>query len=217
MSSVLPHTKYAELTVSSLTDRRAQTNHSDFVSGSVSSSSGRSAGLDVEAAVPEEVEEEEYLDEDVEPHFDRRRAQSTGNDSLFANIQWDDDLTPAPTSEGRQFDFRTSARAPWNISPVFEDGDDVPTPHPAIGERTPLIIRTSPSSTSLSRQAPVQSEQRIPQYTPTPRRISHVSTRSKISLREPKHRHTGQSTFAQTVRTASNRVRNLLIRCPSVA
>ena len=194
-------------------DRRAQTHHSDFVSGSLSSSSGRSAPQDTEAAIQEESEEEEEedLDDDFRPHPVRERARSTGEDALLANIQWDEDLTPAPSSESRRFDFRTPTlgSARWPGTSPFEDEDNIPTPRAGPGERTPLIARPSPSQTSLSRPAPIQVNEQAMHHAALQRRISTTSVRSKASLKTPKHHHVGHSTFAQTVRIHASSGSNL--------
>ncbi|KAH9857857.1 transmembrane amino acid transporter protein-domain-containing protein [Lenzites betulinus] len=178
------------------TDRRAQAQHSDFVAGSVSSSSGRSGPQDTESVFPDDLEdgyeEEEDLIEEV-PRSVRERARSTGEDALLANIQWDEDLTPGPSTAERTFDFATptipSPRYPR--TPAYED---VPTPRAA--ERTPLLVK---QPAPLGLPVPAQSVREGPQYAAIQRRVSRVSVRSKA---EPKVQHLGQSTFAQTLLNA---------------
>ncbi|KAH9944456.1 transmembrane amino acid transporter protein-domain-containing protein [Epithele typhae] len=182
--------------------RRTQTQHSDFVSGSLSSSSGPSAATDPENAFQENDDLDPFDDDEDAPSI-RERTRSSGEHPFLANIQWDDDLTPAPTSEGRQYDFRPAARAPWNIPPAFEDEDDLPTPRAGPGERTPLMARSSSSRTVVPNyRTPAQVEQSIPEHSALQRRASHLSTRSKSSWRERKPSHGGQSTFAQTLLNA---------------
>ncbi|RDX55949.1 hypothetical protein OH76DRAFT_1370551 [Lentinus brumalis] len=178
--------------------RRAQTQHSEFVSGSVSSSSGLSGPPDTEAAIQDE--EDEYAeDEDGRPI----RPRTRGDDALLDHIQWDEDLTPAPSSENRRFDFSSQLATDtrWPGSPVFEDEDDLPTPRPDPGERTPLLERASSSHLSIGLPPPTSAEQQIPHYATLDRRISTTSVRSKASFKA-KNYHVGHSTFAQTLLNA---------------
>ncbi|TFK94290.1 hypothetical protein K466DRAFT_476675 [Polyporus arcularius HHB13444] len=178
--------------------RRAQTQHSEFVSGSVSSSSGLSGPPDTEAAIQDE--EDEYAeDEDGRPI----RPRTRGDDALLDHIQWDEDLTPAPSSENRRFDFSSQLATDtrWPGSPVFEDEDDLPTPRPDPGERTPLLERASSSHLSIGLPPPTSAEEQIPHYATLDRRISTTSVRSKASFKA-KNYHVGHSTFAQTLLNA---------------
>ncbi|KAI0757082.1 transmembrane amino acid transporter protein-domain-containing protein [Daedaleopsis nitida] len=182
--------------------RRAQTQHSDFVSGSVCSSSGQSGAVDPEAAIEEEDEEDDYYETDFQPpRSPQDRARTAGDDALLANIQWDEDLTPEPSSDRARFDFRshTLGSSRWP-STLDEDEDDLPTPRAGPGERTPLVVRSSPSSNSLRHTLVV--EEQMPNYAAVQRRISMASVRSKVSLKAPKILHVGHSTFAQTLLNA---------------
>ncbi|KAI0651771.1 transmembrane amino acid transporter protein-domain-containing protein [Trametes meyenii] len=177
--------------------RRAQAQHSDFVSGSISSSSGQSAGaLDAESAFRED---EEDFDEDLIqeiPRSVRERARSTGEDALLANIQWDEDYTPGPSTDTRSFDFPT----PHALSPRYPAtpaSEDVPTPR--VGERAPLLVKQAAPSSVFGGPLPTEPARDGPQYASIQRRVSRVSVRSKG---EPKHLHVGQSTFAQTLLNA---------------
>ncbi|OSD03515.1 hypothetical protein PYCCODRAFT_1388448 [Trametes coccinea BRFM310] len=176
--------------------RRAQVQHSDFVSGSVSSSSGRSAPLDEEAVIREQENEQDLIQEVPRSIRDRSRS-ATGDDALLENIQWDEDLTPGPFAEDRAFDFPTptvtSPRYP--MTPASEDS--VPTPR--AGERTPLLARQSTSATILGRPPVAQPSEEVPQYEAIQRRVSSASLGTKG---EPKVQHAGQSTFAQTLLNA---------------
>ena len=172
-------------------------------SGSVSSSSGLSSGPhDTEAA----YDEEDDLGDEWEPRpsRERRRRSTSGDDAILENIEWDDDLTPAPSSETRQYDFPIGdeRRVP---SPDLEDEEDVPTPRAAPGERTPLLIRPSPSTTSLGRPAAGNVGHVASPYAAVQRKISSASVRQKAP--EAKY-HVGQSTFTQTVRTLPHRTRH---------
>ncbi len=180
-------------------DRRAQTQHSEFVSGSVSSSSGLSGPPDTEAAIQDE--EDEYAeDEDGRPI----RPRTRGDDALLDHIQWDEDLTPAPSSENRRFDFSSQLATDtrWPGSSVLEDEDDLPTPRPDPGERTPLLERPSSSQLSIGLPPPTSAAAQIPHYAALDRRISTTSVRSKASFKA-KNYHVGHSTFAQTVRVVT--------------
>ncbi|KAI9062988.1 hypothetical protein FKP32DRAFT_1628555 [Trametes sanguinea] len=176
--------------------RRTLVQHSDFVSGSVSSSSGRSALHDEEAVLREEEDEQDLIQEVPRSIRDRSRS-ATGDDALLENIQWDEDLTPGPSAEDRAFDFPTptvtSPRYP--MTPALEDS--VPTPR--AGERTPLLVRQSTSATILGRPPVAQPSEEVPQYEAIQRRVSSGSLGTKG---EPKVQHTGQSTFAQTLLNA---------------
>ncbi|KAL1952046.1 hypothetical protein VTO73DRAFT_1195 [Trametes versicolor] len=177
--------------------RRAQVQHSDFVAGSLSSSSGQSGTPDSESAFQaDDEEDEEEVIEEVPRSVRERERSSSGDDALLANIQWDEDLTPGPSTAGRRFDFPIppGTRPRYTSSPY---SDDAPTPRG--GERTPLIIRqpTSSTSTILGRPTPeAEPVQERPHYAAIQRRVSRVSVRSKA---EPKVHHGGQSTFAQTL------------------
>ncbi|RPD63024.1 hypothetical protein L227DRAFT_651309 [Lentinus tigrinus ALCF2SS1-6] len=184
--------------------RRAQTHHSDFVSGSYTSSSGRSGLPDTEAAIEEE-EEEEYAEDDIGGRPIRQPTRTGGDDALLEHIQWDEDLTPEPSTESRRFDFtsRPTTDTRWPVSPLFEDEDDLPTPRAEQpGERTPLLVRGSSSHLSLGLPPPTTSfEEHSPHYAALGRRISSTSVRSKASLKT-KYYHVGHSTFAQTLLNA---------------
>ncbi|KAI0724468.1 transmembrane amino acid transporter protein-domain-containing protein [Cerioporus squamosus] len=181
--------------------RRAQTHHSEFVSGSVSSSSGLSGPQDTEAAIEEE--EDEDVEDEVGGRPIRARARTGGDDALLEHIQWDEDLTPAPTSENRRFDFSSQLATDtrWPGLPALVDEDDLPTPRAAPGERTPLLERGSSSHLSLGLPPPTSAEEQTPHYAALARRISTTSVRSKASLKA-KHYHAGHSTFAQTLLNA---------------
>ncbi|KAI0778101.1 transmembrane amino acid transporter protein-domain-containing protein [Trametes elegans] len=198
--SSLPHTiisgSYQSATSVIEAYRRAQAQHSDFLAGSLSSSSGRSAPHDAESVLQEDESQDEDLIQEV-PRSLRERTSSGGDDALLANIQWDEDFTPAPSTDDRSLDFPT----PTVMSPTYPKSpasEDIPTPR---GERTPLLSRQPTTSTVLGRPAapvpPTQQEQQ-PQYPSVQRRISRVSIRPKT---EVKH-HAGQSTFAQTLLNA---------------
>ncbi|TBU48398.1 transmembrane amino acid transporter protein-domain-containing protein [Dichomitus squalens] len=173
--------------------RRAQSHHSDFISGSVSSSSlPSSLPHDAEAG----YEDEDDLGDEWEHRSrERRRYSASGDDAILENVEWDDDLTPAPSSETRQYDFPTADA--HRIPPAdLEVEQDVPTPRAAPGEHTPLLVRASSSSTSLGRRA---ADQSAPSYAAVQRKISSASVRSKAP--EAKY-HVGQSTFTQTLLNA---------------
>ncbi|KAI0361716.1 hypothetical protein OH77DRAFT_1516648 [Trametes cingulata] len=173
--------------------RRAQAQHSDFVSGSVSSSSGRSGPLDAESVLDDDLDEDERdLIQEV-PRSVRERTRTGGDDALLANIQWDEDLTPGPSTDNRSFDFPTpTVMSPRQ--PQTPASEDVPTPR--AGERTPLLVRQSTSTTVLGRPPPPEAIQEEPQYASISRRVSRASVRSKG---EAKVQHAGQSTFAQSL------------------
>ncbi|KAI0639322.1 transmembrane amino acid transporter protein-domain-containing protein [Trametes polyzona] len=175
------------------TDRRAQAQHSDFVAGSVSSD-GFSGPPDEEVASPVEDDEENLIEE--VPRSIRERPAARGDDALLDNIQWDEALTPGPSSADRSFDFPTpTVTSPRSVeTPAPED---VPTPR--AGERTPLLVRQSTSSTALGLPTPAEHLPERPQYASIQRRVSRASVRSKG---EPKVQHVGQSTFAQTLLNA---------------
>ncbi|KAI0824246.1 transmembrane amino acid transporter protein-domain-containing protein [Trametes gibbosa] len=174
------------------TDRRAQAQHSDFVAGSLSSSSGRSGPLDADSLFPDQLEDEEDLTEDL-PRSVHQRPTSTAEDALLANIQWDEDLTPGPSTAERSFDFAT----PTITSPRYARSPAVLTPRAA--ERTPLLVKQPAAHTALGLPAPAQHVHEGPQYAAVQRRVSRVSVRSKT---EPKVQHLGQSTFSQTLLNA---------------
>ncbi|CDO72322.1 hypothetical protein BN946_scf184977.g19 [Trametes cinnabarina] len=155
--------------------RRTQAQHSDFVSGSVSSSSSRSALQDEEAVIREEENEQDLIEE--VPRSVRYPSRSaTGDDALLENIQWDEDLTPGPSAEDRSFDFPTptvtSPRYPTTPSSV-----DLPTPR--AGERTPLLVRQSTSTTILGPPASAPTSDEVPQYESIQRRVSSASLGTK--------------------------------------
>lgn len=179
-------------------DRRAQTQHSDFVSGSLSSSSAQSALPDPEAI--QEIEGEEQDIDGYFPHPVPERPPPTGDDAILANIQWDEDLTPpAPFTQTRRFESRstlTLGSSRWPRSSFVQDEDDLPTPRVASGERTPLLLKPSPSQTPLGRRPPVRVHDQAPHIAPLQHRISLASVRSKASLKPATQ---GHSTFAQTV------------------
>ncbi|OJT11826.1 Vacuolar amino acid transporter 1 [Trametes pubescens] len=177
--------------------RRAQVQHSDFVAGSLSSSSGQSGTPDSESAfqADDEEDEEELLIEEAPRSVRERERSSSGDDALLANIQWDEDLTPGASTVGRRFDFPIppGTRPRYTASPY---SDDAPTPRG--GERTPLIVRqpTISTATVIGRPTAPEPAQEGPHYAAIQRRVSRVSVRSKA---EPKVHHGGQSTFAQTL------------------
>ncbi|KAI0762902.1 transmembrane amino acid transporter protein-domain-containing protein [Fomes fomentarius] len=181
--------------------RRAQTQHSDFVSGSLSSSSAQSALPDPEAI--HEIEQEEQDIDDHFPHPTRERPPPTGDDPILANIQWDEDLTPLPPfTQSRPYESRstpTLASSRWPRTSFVRDEDDLPTPRVASGERTPLLLKPSPSQTSLGRRQPIRVQDQAPHYTALQHRISSASVRSKASLKPATQ---GHSTFAQTLLNA---------------
>ncbi|KAI0374250.1 hypothetical protein BV20DRAFT_1110835 [Pilatotrama ljubarskyi] len=174
--------------------RRAQAQHSEFVSGSVSSSSGRSGPLDSDSVLDDEDQDERDLIQEVPRSLrDRDRSSTRGDDALLANIQWDEDLTPGPSTDNRPFDFPTpTVMSPRQ--PQTPASEDLPTPR--AGERTPLLVRQSTSTTVLARPSPPEPIQEEPQYASISRRVSRASVRSKG---EAKVQHAGQSTFAQSL------------------
>ncbi|KAI8995550.1 transmembrane amino acid transporter protein-domain-containing protein, partial [Trametes punicea] len=177
------------------TDRRTQTHHSDFVSGSYSSSSGRSAPLDPETAAIGQDDNDRDLIEEL-PRSIRDSSTSRRDDALLENIQWDEDLTPGPSTDGRSFDFPT----PTVTSPRYPaspPSEDIPTPR--AGERTPLLPRQSTSASVLACPPPADASPEAPQRASVQRRVSRTSVRSKG---ETKLYHAGQSTFAQTLLNA---------------
>lgn len=174
------------------TDRRTQVHHSDFVSGSLSSSSGRSGPLDAESVLREDDDEQDLIEE--VPRSLRVPSRSAGDDALLENIQWDEDLTPGPSTEQRSFDLPTPTVTSPRY-PMTPSSEDIPTPR--AGERTPLFVRQTTSTTVLGRAAPQEQTRSVPQYSAVQRRISRSSIVSKGEPKLPQH--TGQSTFAQTV------------------
>ncbi|KAI0662739.1 transmembrane amino acid transporter protein-domain-containing protein [Cubamyces menziesii] len=175
--------------------RRTQVHHSDFVSGSLSSSSGRSGTLDAESVLREDDDEQDLIEE--VPRSLRVPSRSGGDDALLENIQWDEDLTPGPSTEQRSFDLPTPTVTSPRY-PMTPSSDDIPTPR--AGERTPLFVRQTTSATVLGRPAPQEQTRPVPQYSAVQRRISRSSMVSKGEPKVPQH--TGQSTFAQTLLNA---------------
>ncbi|KAI0335356.1 hypothetical protein GY45DRAFT_1317300 [Cubamyces sp. BRFM 1775] len=175
--------------------RRAQAQHSDFVSGSLSSSSGRSGPLDAESELREDDDEQDLIEE--VPRSLRVPSRATGDDALLENIQWDEDLTPGPSTEQRSFDLPTPTVTSPRY-PMSPSSEDIPTPR--AGERTPLLTRQTTSATVLGRPAPLEQPRPAPQYSAVQRRISRSSMLSKGEPKVPQH--TGQSTFAQTLLNA---------------
>ena len=108
---------------------------------------------------------------------------STGGDeALLENIQWDEDVTPEPSSEARKFIFssRRSTHTRWPTSPILEDEDDLPTPRPdRPGERTPLLApRGSSSHLSLGLPPPITSQEEDTRH--------HAALVRRISTTSPK-------------------------------
>lgn len=184
------------------TDRRTQTHHSEFVSGSRSCSPAPSSALhDPEAVYPEEDDFGQEWQSRLSRGQSRRRTLE--DDALLQNVEWDDDLSPEPSSQPRHYDLRCDI--PRHILPLESEDEDfgLLTSRPNFGstERTPLLIRP-PSRVSLARPTAEDPQNLVIPYAAIQRKISFSSVLSKTS-NKVKYQYGGQSTFAQTVRTGN--------------
>lgn len=180
------------------TDRRTQTHHSEFVSGSRSCSPARGSNLhDPEAAC---LDEDDF-EQEWQSRSSRRRSRRRvfGEDAVLQNVEWDDDLSSEPSSQPFRYDFRRDI-LPHILPLESEDGNpDLLTPRPFDpNERTPLLVRPS-SRASLGHTVAEDPQNLAVPYAAIQRKISSSSVMSTAS-NTVKHHHTGQSTFAQTVR-----------------
>ncbi|KAI1797799.1 transmembrane amino acid transporter protein-domain-containing protein [Ganoderma leucocontextum] len=178
--------------------RRTQTHHSDFVSGSRSCSPAPSGVLhDPEAAYPDEDDFEQEWQSRLSREQSRRRALP--DDAILQNVEWDDDLSPEPSTQPRRYHFRPDI--PRHVLPLDSEDDDIDVMNPRANfdptEHTPLLVRP-PSRVSLSRPAVDDPQHLTIPYAALQRKISLTSVLSSTS-NEVKYQYGGQSTFSQTL------------------
>ena len=176
-----------------------------------------------QSVVEEDVEEEA----EAEPRPSTPPTRSYDPNAALGNLQWDEDLTPGPSSSvGGDYGARTAFLHP-RPRPIqvrqVTDETIRPSPHNEARARedTPLLHKATsltfaeprrPAPTADGVSAPIAMPVEGPPTTLT-RRVSQASTRSGLAVRRgstasrvTKAVQAGQSTFGQTVRKTGHDV-----------